>query len=402
MTVLDRVPFAVLVVIGAALAIAVWTVATGGSVNMGYVRSGHSSGSATVQSAGAWTTGAQSAGAGPAAPSASSAAVADPGTPPRQLIVPDVMAVVPGGISAAQLTVISELPGVRAVLAVDGGQVTVNGQPATVLGVPMPAFRSWAPPVTAASTALWTRLADGQLIASGDAASRLGLTLGNAYLVSAVTSTQVTVGAAALLNLPGVDAIVNSSLSGRLGLVPGVAVLINAPAASLATLMSQVRSLIGTSGTVANLVPVAGLPADASLPVDVSVPAGRPANYLQLYQESAAGYCPDLSWTILAAIGEIESGDGANDGPSSAGALGPMQFMPSTWEIWGTDGFGQTGPPDIMSPLDAVPSAARMLCADGAAHGGTALAAAIFDYNHADWYVSEVLTLAGEYAREYS
>jgi transglycosylase-like protein with SLT domain len=392
MTVLDRVPFAVLVVIGAALAIVVWTVATGGSVNMGYVRSGGPSASATVQPAGA----------GPAAPPASSAAVADPGTPPRQLIVPDVMAVVPGGITAAQLTVISELPGVRAVLAADGGQVTVNGQPATVLGVPMPAFRSWAPPVTAASTGVWTRLAGGQLIASSDAASRLGLAAGNAYGVSAATSTRVTFGAAALLNLPGVDAIVDSGLSARLGLASGVAVLINAPAASLATLMSQVRSLIGTSGTVANLVPAAALPADASLPVDASVPAGRPANYLELYQESAAGYCPGLSWTVLAAIGEIESGDGANDGPSSAGALGPMQFMPSTWKIWGTDGFGQTGPPDIMDPLDAVPSAARMLCADGAAGGGTALAAAIFDYNHAHWYVTEVLDLAAEYAREYS
>jgi membrane-bound lytic murein transglycosylase B len=144
---------------------------------------------------------------------------------------------------------------------------------------------------------------------------------------------------------------------------------------------------------------VAGPP---SLPVDTSVPTGRPANYLQLYQESAAEYCPGLSWTVLAAIGEIESGDGANDGPSSAGALGPMQFMPSTWQVWGTDAFGRTGPPDIMDPLDAVPSAARMLCADGAAAGGDALAAAIFDYNHAHWYVTEVLELADEYAQEYS
>ncbi len=395
MTVLDRVPFAVLVVIGAILAVTVWALATSGSVNTGYIRAGRLSALATTQAAGP----------APSGPSASPAVAADPGTPPRQLIVPDLMAVAPGGISAAQLTVIGTLPGVRAVLAVDGGQVTVNGHPATVLGVPMPTFRSWAPPVTAASAGVWTRLAGGQLVTSGDAASRLGLTMGNAYQVSAAASAQVTFGAAALLNLPGVDAIVDSGLTARLGLAPGVAVLINAPAASLATLMSQVRSLIGTSGTVANLVPVtatSGPPADTSLPVDTGVPTGRPANYLELYQESAAGYCPGLSWTVLAAIGEIESGDGANDGPSSAGALGPMQFMPSTWRTWGTDGFGQTGPPDIMDPLDAVPSAARLLCADGAADGGAALAAAIFDYNHAHWYVSEVLDLAAEYAQEYS
>ena len=79
-----------------------------------------------------------------------------------------------------------------------------------------------------------------------------------------------------------------------------------------------------------------------------------------------------------------------------------MQFLPSTWEIWGIDGFGQTGPPDIMNPYDAVPSAARLLCADGAAAGGQLAGKAIFDYNHANWYVSEVLALAEQYATDYS
>jgi membrane-bound lytic murein transglycosylase B len=142
--------------------------------------------------------------------------------------------------------------------------------------------------------------------------------------------------------------------------------------------------------------------AATSLPVDTSVPAGHPASWLQLYQESAAEYCPGLSWTVLAAIGQIESGDGANDGPSTAGALGPMQFLPSTWQAWGLSAFGQPGPPEIDNPLDAVPSAARMLCADGAASGGPALATAIFNYNHAAWYVTEVLDLAREYAQEYT
>jgi hypothetical protein len=43
-----------------------------------------------------------------------------------------------------------------------------------------------------------------------------------------------------------------------------------------------------------------------------------------------------------------------------------------------------------------------MLCADGAAAGGASLESAIYDYNHADWYVSEVLALANEYAQEYA
>jgi len=55
----------------------------------------------------------------------------------------------------------------------------------------------------------------------------------------------------------------------------------------------------------------------------------------------------------------------------------------------------------VMNPYDAVPSAARLLCADGAAAGGQSLSNAIFDYNHATWYVNEVLGLAAEYAADY-
>ena len=103
---------------------------------------------------------------------------------------------------------------------------------------------------------------------------------------------------------------------------------------------------------------------------------------------------------MLAAIGQIESGDGSNMGPSSAGALGPMQFLPSTWQEWGITAFGETGSPDIMDPFDAVPAAARLLCAAGAG-SARGLRGAIFAYNHATWYVNEVLALAQEYARDY-
>jgi hypothetical protein len=181
--------------------------------------------------------------------------------------------------------------------------------------------------------------------------------------------------------------------------VRNVAVLVNAPAANISELVGQVRRALGGGAQVVRLVPVT---VSASLPVQTNVPTGRPTSYLRLFQESAAQYCPGLSWTVLAAIGQIESADGQNMGPSTAGALGPMQFLPSTWARWGIDGFGDTGTPDIMNPYDAVPSAARLLCADGAASGGAGLRRAIFDYNHADWYVDEVLTLAGEYAREYA
>jgi hypothetical protein len=118
--------------------------------------------------------------------------------------------------------------------------------------------------------------------------------------------------------------------------------------------------------------------------------------YLQLYHRAAGG-CPGLSWTVLAAIGQVESGHGRDTSTSYAGAMGPMQFLPSTFTAYGIDA-NHDGSIDIMDPADAIYAAARMLCADGAGAGGGALAGAIFDYNHAGWYVQMVLALAKLYA----
>jgi len=317
---------------------------------------------------------------------------------PRRPYVPDLIAAVPGGITSSQLTAISRLAGVQAVLPVDGGKVTVNGQSANLLGVSPQAFRSWTPLSTSGSAAIWSDLSKGQLVSTRAAARRLHLAAGKSYPVSAAVLARLPFGGETALSVTGADAIVNLSRSAQLGLVQNFAVLISAPpSASLPTLMAQVKSVIGKSGQVVNLVSY-GLATASKTPVATTIPAGAPANYLNLFKASAARYCPGMSWTVLAAIGQIESGDGANNGPSSAGALGPMQFMPATWAEWGINGFGPPGPPDIMNPLDAIPSAARMLCAAGAGNPAT-LSQAIFAYNHAAWYVAEVLALASEYAK---
>lgn len=316
---------------------------------------------------------------------------------PRQLVVPDVLALIQTGIARSDVPKIRKLSGVRGVLTVSGGAISIGGKTANIIGVDPASFRSWTPVAAAGDQAIWQALERGQFVTATAAQRTLGLAQGHSYQVSAATRAQLSFGGAAALGIPGVDAVVNSSVAARLGLVPDLAVLINAPAANLATLVTQVRAVTGAQSHVISLQPTtAGTP--GPLPVDTSVPTGRPTTYMQLYQESAARYCRGLSWTVLAAIGEVESGDGANVGPSSAGALGPMQFMPSTWSTWGIDGFGDTGTPNIMNPYDAVPSAAAMLCADGAAEGGSSLRAAIFSYNHADWYVNEVLAIAQEYA----
>lgn len=321
-------------------------------------------------------------------------------TPPR-LVVPDVIASVPGGVTPADLAKLNRIGQVRAVLPIAGGRIAVNGRPLTVLGAPAARLRPWTPPDTAARTSVWSRFAAGDLITTSGAARAAGLRAGRAYPVSAAVRTGARFGGSALLGVTGVDAVVSDTEARRLGLVRNFAVLVNAPAANMVTLTGQVRSALGPGAKVVRLVPVSAASAGENLPVDSDVPVGRPTSYLDLYKASAARYCPGLSWTVLASIGQIESGNGANVGPSSAGALGPMQFEPSTWKIWGMTGFGETGPPNIMDPFDAVPSAARMLCADGAADGGPRLRSAIFDYNHATWYVDEVLTLAGEYASEF-
>jgi murein DD-endopeptidase MepM/ murein hydrolase activator NlpD len=109
---------------------------------------------------------------------------------------------------------------------------------------------------------------------------------------------------------------------------------------------------------------------------------------LALWQRAGAEY--GIRWQVLAAINKVESNFGRNMGPSSAGAIGWMQFMPSTWERWGVDANAD-GLADPWNPEDAVTAAARYLAASG---GQTDIARAIFSYNHAQWYVDEVLQLS--------
>jgi len=120
-----------------------------------------------------------------------------------------------------------------------------------------------------------------------------------------------------------------------------------------------------------------------------NIEANEPPPFLiPIYKQAARRY--DVPWRVLAAINEIETDYGRNLSVSSAGALGWMQFMPATWQEWGVDA-DHDGIANPYSPQDAVFSAARYLQASGAAHD---LSRAIFAYNHADWYVAEVLLRA--------
>ena len=185
---------------------------------------------------------------------------------------------------------------------------------------------------------------------------------------------------------------------------------------------------------VAVVALAAGQPALGGNPSSEAV-GDIPAELLSLYA-SAAESCPGLSWSVVAAIGKVETdhgrfadaqvlpnGDvqppiigiplnGANgtrairdtdagqlDGDSIWDrAVGPLQFIPGTWATYGVDANGD-GSADPHNFPDAVHAAARYLCANGAALPET-LRTAVLAYNHADWYVDEVLALAERYGQQ--
>jgi peptidoglycan hydrolase CwlO-like protein len=129
--------------------------------------------------------------------------------------------------------------------------------------------------------------------------------------------------------------------------------------------------------------------------VATSVEPTSKNQYMELYKASATKYGFGPDWYILAAVGKVESNHGQTMGPSSAGAMGPMQFMPSTWETSGVDGDGD-GVANVMDPEDAITAAASYLEDGGAPHDWYR---ALYSYNHADWYVKKVLAVAEAYRR---
>ncbi len=148
---------------------------------------------------------------------------------------------------------------------------------------------------------------------------------------------------------------------------------------------------IDAGGLPSALVP--NIPGSIVLPPTWAEQAGQeaPVSSVQLrgiWQAAGAAY--GVPWSVLAAINKIESNFGRNMGPSSAGAIGWMQFMPDTWLRWGGDYDGD-GIADPWDAKDAVFSAARYLAAAG---GASDISRAVYSYNHAQWYVNEVLSLA--------
>jgi len=131
-----------------------------------------------------------------------------------------------------------------------------------------------------------------------------------------------------------------------------------------------------------------------SIPSSSCASSGVPPILIPIYQRAAAAYgLGPQGASVLAGINEVETAFGTNLNVSSAGAVGWMQFMPSTWDSYGVDANGD-GVADPYNPEDAIFAAASYLSAAGMPANTYD---AIYAYNHADWYVSEVLANAACY-----
>ena len=136
-------------------------------------------------------------------------------------------------------------------------------------------------------------------------------------------------------------------------------------------------------------------------PPSAAARADIPTSYLALYRQAAGG-CPGLSWSVLGGIGKVESDHGRSrlpgvrSGWNAAGAAGPMQFgigvsrAGNAWARYGAD-FDRDGHASVYDPGDAIPAAARYLCAAGAPRR---LDRALYAYNHSWAYVAKVKAIA--------
>jgi hypothetical protein len=205
----------------------------------------------------------------------------------------------------------------------------------------------------------------------------------------------------------------------RIGMFVGAAVigclaLVATPVVVLAAVVSDLGGVAIGVSDLATALPTFGV---------ADIPGGALADYV-----AAAGYCPGLPWAVLAGIGKVESDHGrygnthlapngdlvphivgvpltGKNGTSLietangdyAHAEGPMQFIPSTWLVWGQDGNGD-GIKDVDNIYDATLGAANYLCATSHdLESDDGLMAAYHSYNHSDAYVTEVLAYAKSY-----
>ena len=151
-----------------------------------------------------------------------------------------------------------------------------------------------------------------------------------------------------------------------------------------ALLRDDARDIVRARRALVRLTPPTTLPV-SSFRTGPAEPAGR---LLAHYREAQRRF--GVPWNVLAAVNFVETGFGKVRSRSTAGAQGPMQFLPATWRAYGLGG-------DVHDPHDAILGAANYLRANGApAHYRSAL----YHYNPSPVYVDAVLAYARVMARD--
>lgn len=247
-----------------------------------------------------------------------------------------------------------------------------------------------------------------------------------------------------VFRLPGPDAALQSapnSSEGVSAIAAGVTVAVPARSEPNRAQGSEPTSVAALQPMSTDPTVPAPMP-DAGWLARTTGLTGVPERALQAYVSAAATTnaaqpgC-SIGWNTLAAIGLVESGHGSHGGASLAAngtanvaivgpqlngegyaripdtdggtldgdarwdrAVGPMQFIPSTWRTAGRDGNGD-GVADPLNIDDAALSAAEYLCSGGRnLRTGLGWTDAVFSYNHSGEYVSRIREQANAYAAQ--
>jgi soluble lytic murein transglycosylase-like protein len=143
-------------------------------------------------------------------------------------------------------------------------------------------------------------------------------------------------------------------------------------------LQPNARDVLAARRALVRLTP----PATQPLSAFRTGPADPADRLLRYYRQAQRRF--GVPWHVLAAVNFIETAFGKARSSSTAGAQGPMQFLPATWRAYGLGG-------DINAPRDAILGAANYLRASGARGN---LRRALYSYNHSTLYVDAVLAYA--------
>jgi peptidoglycan DL-endopeptidase CwlO len=174
--------------------------------------------------------------------------------PLGQLRPADVLVVAPTSLKPSVAAAIARLPGVTAAQPLDAATIRVNGRFIQMLGVNPGSFRAFAAAPTARSTPLWSNVAAGRIALSYTMGKLDKLALGDSVTVAGRSQQKLSVGAFGTVGIAGVDAVVSDTVARSLGLPASNAIVVSAPKASLAQLITRIKAVLPPGAGVAQLV----------------------------------------------------------------------------------------------------------------------------------------------------